>query len=278
VPEPTWGNHLKIAADAGVEVRRYRYLDATTKTSLDFEGMMADLATLEEGSSILLHACAHNPTGVDPSRDQWKAIARALGEKKVQILIDCAYQGFASGDPEEDAWALRHFVWEGHNVALAQSYAKNFGLYGERVGALSFVCNSTEEKANLESQLKALIRPMYSNPPVHGARVVSEVLGDPELAAQWRQECKSMADRIKDMRQALRSSLEDDQKSPKDWSHITSQIGMFAFTGLTKDQVLYMRKEFNVYCTADGRISVAGLTNDNVAYVAQAIHAATQHA
>ena len=274
LPEPTWGNHVKIAKDSGVQVRRYRYLD-DTMTKLDFDGMLQDLDTIEDGTSILLHACAHNPTGVDPSRDQWTAIASTLKKKQVQVFFDFAYQGFASGDPEADAWALRHFVKEGHHVALAQSYAKNFGLYGERVGALSFVCASTAEKASLESQLKALIRPMYSNPPVHGARVVAEVLGDPELKAQWFSECKLMADRIKDMRHALRSALEDDLKSSKSWAHITDQIGMFAFTGLTSDQVIKMREDYKVYCTLDGRISVAGLTPANVPFVAKAIHAVT---
>ncbi|MEO1460571.1 MAG: aminotransferase class I/II-fold pyridoxal phosphate-dependent enzyme, partial [Pseudomonadota bacterium] len=176
-------------------------------------------------------------------------ISQVLKPKNVQVFFDCAYQGFASGDAEADAWALRHFVAEGHAVALAQSYAKNFGLYGERVGALSFVCASPDEKTRLESQLKVLIRPMYSNPPVHGARVVAQVLGDPALFAQWKTECAGMADRIKAMRAALRSALEQDLKSAKNWSHVTDQIGMFAYTGLTKDQVLAMSEQFHVYCT-----------------------------
>ena len=275
MPEPTWGNHTKIAENAGIEVRRYRYLDAKTKTTLDVEGLLEDLSQVEDGSSILLHACAHNPTGVDPSQDTWKQMSDVLKAKKVQIFFDCAYQGFASGDAEKDAWALRKFVDDGHSVALAQSYAKNFGLYGERVGALSFVCDSTAEKNSLESQLKAIIRPTYSSPPVHGARVVAKVLSDPTLRAQWATECKAMADRIKDMRSSLKGALID-CGSTKNWDHITSQIGMFAFTGLSKDQVLNMRNEFHVYCTLDGRISVAGLTNDNVNYVAKAMHMVTK--
>ncbi|KAJ8604164.1 hypothetical protein CTAYLR_008577 [Chrysophaeum taylorii] len=275
VPSPTWGNHPNIAKDAGLEVRRYRYLDDKTKTSLDFEGLMEDLEhTVEPGSAILLHACAHNPTGVDPSREQWARISRALAQKDVQVFFDCAYQGFASGDPENDAWAIRKFVEDGHNILLAQSYAKNFGLYGERVGALSAVCEDPQQAKALESQLKRIIRPMYSNPPVHGARVVATVLADPNLKARWADECKQMADRIQGMRLALKSSLED-LGSTKDWSHITAQIGMFAFTGLTQDQVLTLRQRFHIYCTLDGRISVAGLTSANVHYVAQAIHEIT---
>lgn len=275
MPEPTWGNHVKIAADAGLEVRRYRYLDSTM-TSLDAKGMLEDIEGIEEGSCVLLHACAHNPTGVDPTRDQWAALSRLLLNKRVQVFFDCAYQGFASGDAEADAWAIRKFVEDGHQIMLAQSFAKNFGLYGERVGALSAVCADPDEAKVLESQLKALIRPMYSSPPVHGARVVATVLADPQLRAQWSRECKLMADRIKDMRTQLRAALEA-AGSAKDWTHITDQIGMFAFTGLSKDQVVAMRDHFNVYCTLDGRISVAGLNADNVTYVAKTIHAVSSH-
>lgn len=275
MPTPTWGNHHKIAGDAGIEVRQYRYLDEKTKTSLDFKGLMEDLKTkVEDGTSIMFHACAHNPTGVDPSRDQWLEMSKVLKFKKVQIFFDCAYQGFASGDAESDAWALRRFVKDGHKILLAQSYAKNFGLYGERVGALSAVCESAEEAKALESQLKGIIRPMYSSPPVHGARVVAEVLSDPELRTQWTEECKQMAERIHDMRSALKDALVK-HGSKKDWSHITSQIGMFAFTGLSKDQVLAMRDKYHIYCTLDGRISVAGLTTKNVDYVAKAMHEIT---
>jgi aspartate aminotransferase len=275
MPEPTWGNHAKVFQDAGVEVRRYRYLDSDTKTTLDYEGMKEDLMKAEAGSCILLHACAHNPTGVDPSPDQWRDLSSALKQTDLQLFFDCAYQGFASGDAEADAVALRSFVADGHQILLCQSYAKNFGLYGERVGALSAVCASTEEKAALESQLKAIIRPMYSSPPIHGARIVKEVLGDAALRAQWTGECKEMANRIQEMRSLLREGLKE-AGSTKDWSHITDQIGMFAYTGLSKEQVQKMRDESAVYCTLDGRISVAGLNRDNVAYVAAAIHAVSK--
>mmetsp|Transcript_17389 Transcript_17389/g.69875 ORF Transcript_17389/g.69875 Transcript_17389/m.69875 type:complete len:440 (-) Transcript_17389:1056-2375(-) len=276
MPEPTWGNHPKIAKDAGLEVKRYRYLDASTKTTLDIDGLLEDVASnVEDGATIMFHACAHNPTGVDPTPAQWAAISATLKQRpSVQIFFDCAYQGFASGDAEADAAALRTFVADGHAIMLAQSYAKNFGLYGERVGALSAVCADAAEARALESQLKVLIRPMYSSPPVHGAKVVAAVLKDPALRAQWSQECAGMAARIKAMRALLKTSLEA-EGSTKDWSHVTDQIGMFAFTGLSEDQVKRLRAEFHVYCTLDGRISVAGLTEDNVKYVAAAMHAVT---
>ena len=236
--------------------------------------MVEDLGTAAAGSAVLLHACAHNPTGVDPSMDQWRELSAVLKGTGTQLFFDCAYQGFASGDAERDAAGLRHFVADGHEIMLAQSYAKNFGLYGERVGALSAVCATADEAKALESQLKAVIRPMYSSPPVHGAKIVAEVLSDPDLRATWTTECKAMADRIGGMRTALRAKLTE-AGSTRDWSHITDQIGMFAYTGLTSDQVLAIRAQFHVYCTEDGRISVAGLNDGNVGHVAEAIHAVT---
>ena len=274
VSDPTWGNHIPIMELAGLEVRKYRYLDRKTN-GLDYEAFLEDIDAAPAGSVFLLHACAHNPTGVDPTRDQWDAVSKKILAKGHHVLMDCAYQGFASGDAEADAVALRSFVEDGHQILLCQSYAKNFGLYGERVGALSAVCASKEEKAALESQLKAIIRPMYSSPPIHGARIVKEVLGDAALRAQWTGECKEMAARIQDMRALLREGLAE-AGSTRDWSHITDQIGMFAYTGLSKEQVQQMRDESAVYCTLDGRISVAGLNRDNVAYVAAAIHAVSK--
>ena len=190
------------------------------------------------------------------------------------LFFDSAYQGFASGDAEADAFAIRHFVDQGHSFALAQSFAKNFGLYGERVGVLSMVCGTPDEAAAVESQLKIIIRPMYSNPPIHGARIVATVLGDAALQAQWRAECKEMADRIIAMRAALRGALEA-SGSKLSWTHVTSQIGMFCFSGMSEPQVLALREKYHIYLTKDGRISMAGITSANVKYVADAIHAVT---
>jgi aspartate aminotransferase len=187
-----------------------------------------------------------------------------------------AYQGFASGDCTRDAYALRKFVNDGHQVVLSQSFAKNMGLYGERVGSFSIVCTDPEERARVESQLKIVIRPMYSNPPIHGAHIVSTVLNSPELKKEWLGEVKMMADRIIDMRHQLRNHLENTFHSNKKWNHITDQIGMFCFSGMSPEQVNEIRSDWHVYLTQDGRISMAGITTENVKYLAEAIHNVTK--
>jgi len=176
---------------------------------------------------VLLHACAHNPTGIDPTQAQWAEISDIVKEKKLFPFFDMAYQGFASGSTSKDAFAVRHFVSEGHQVALAQSFAKNMGLYGERIGAFSLTTSSPEEKARVDSQLKIVIRPMYSNPPLHGARIANAILSNADLYAQWESEVKGMAERIISMREKLYNTLTHDLKTPGDWGHIKSQIGMF---------------------------------------------------
>jgi len=206
VPSPTWGNHIKIFDEAGLDVRRYRYYDSKTNR-LDYNGLIEDLKDAPDGSVILLHACAHNPTGCDPTMDQWSDISSLIKSKSHHVFFDSAYQGFASGDAEADAAALRFFVSEGHNVVLAQSFAKNFGLYGERTGTLSVVCNSAEEKSAVMSQLKLIIRPMYSSPPIHGSSIVKTVLTDDNLTTEYYSNCKEMADRIKSMRGKLVETL-----------------------------------------------------------------------
>ena len=190
------------------------------------------------------------------------------------MLMDCAYQGFASGDAEKDAFAIRLFVEEGHSLLLAQSFAKNFGLYGERVGTLSVLCQDKEEAARVLSQLKLIIRPMYSSPPIHGALIVKEVLSDAALSKQYYAECAAMAERIGGMRLRLREEIEA-AGSTHDWSHVTDQIGMFAFTGMTAEMCDELTAEHAIYLTKDGRISIAGLNAGNVATVARAIHAVT---
>lgn len=280
LPNPTWGNHIPIMKDAGMEVRRYTYYEPASR-GLDFAGLMKDLEGAPDGSIFLLHACAHNPTGVDPTLEQWKKIADTMKAKQHVPFFDCAYQGFASGDASRDAAAVRFFVEEGHNVILSQSYAKNFGLYGERVGALSVVTDSKEEAERVQSQLKIIIRPMYSNPPIHGALIVSTILSDEHLKKQWYEECKGMADRIISMRSALRSAiekLEKDNGVKSDWNHITAQIGMFCYTGLTEAQVARMIEMHHIYLTKDGRISMAGVTTKNVEYIAQSIAEVVQNA
>jgi aspartate aminotransferase len=229
IPDPTWGNHIAIFEECGLEVVRYRYYNRATN-GLNFDGMLEDLKAAPEGAVVLLHACAHNPTGCDPSKEQWQTISALIKEKNLQVFFDSAYQGFASGDAEADGFALRYFVEQGHNVMLAQSFAKNFGLYGERCGTLSFVTNNADEKERVMSQVKRIIRPMYSSPPVHGSSIVRTVLTNEELTKQYYEECAFMANRIGSMRKLLVDELKN-AGSTHDWSHITSQIGMFAYTG-----------------------------------------------
>jgi aspartate aminotransferase len=241
IPTPSWANHAAVFKDSGLTIEKYRYYNKDT-IGLDFEGMVADIKGAPKGSIFLLHACAHNPTGVDPTPEQWKEISKAVKSGEHFAFFDMAYQGFASGDTDKDAFALRHFIEQGHNVALAQSFAKNMGLYGERVGAFSIVCADAEEKKRVDSQIKILVRPLYSNPPIHGARIASEILNDASLNKQWLGEVKGMAERIITMRALLKKNLED-LGSKHDWSHITNQIGMFAYTGLTAEQMDKLAKE-----------------------------------
>ncbi|KAK0198397.1 glutamic oxaloacetic transaminase AAT1 [Armillaria mellea] len=275
LPTPSWGNHTPIFRDSGLEVRNYRYFDKGT-VGLDFEGLKADLKAAPEQSIVLLHACAHNPTGIDPTPEQWKEISDIVQEKKLFPFFDMAYQGFASGSTSRDAFAVRHFVSQGHQVALAQSFAKNMGLYGERVGAFSLTTADPAEKARVDSQLKIVIRPMYSNPPMHGALIANGILSDPALYTEWEAEVKGMADRIISMREKLYNMLSKDLKTPGEWGHIKSQIGMFSFTGLTQPQTKALAEKAHVYMTADGRISMAGLNAGNIEYFAESVDAAVK--
>ncbi|OIW27905.1 hypothetical protein CONLIGDRAFT_453919 [Coniochaeta ligniaria NRRL 30616] len=269
VPNPSWANHGAVFKDAGLEVDKYRYYNKDT-IGLDFEGLLADVKAAPKESIFLFHACAHNPTGIDPTPEQWQQIEAAVKANGHYCFFDMAYQGFASGDINKDAYAVRYFVEKGHNICLAQSFAKNMGLYGERVGAFSILTESAEEKKRVDSQVKILVRPLYSNPPIHGARIASEILNSPALYDQWLVEVKEMADRIITMRALLKDNLEK-LGSKHDWSHITSQIGMFAYTGLTPEQMDKLAREHSVYATKDGRISVAGITSENVGRLAEAI-------
>lgn len=270
VPDPTWGNHHAIFKNVGLQVHKYRYYDAKN-SDLNFDGLMQDLKQMPAGSVVLLHACAHNPTGMDPTLEQWKQISDTMKQGKLVPFFDCAYQGFASGDATKDAAAIRMFVEDGHLLATVQSFSKNFGLYGHRLGALSIVGSTPDEASRVVSQLKMVIRPMYSNPPRYGARVVETILSDPQLKADFVEECRGMADRINSMRILLQSKL-GEAGSTRNWEHITKQIGMFAYSGLNKDQVMEMRTKHHLYCTLDGRISMAGVTSGNVDYIANAIH------
>ncbi|KAL3500530.1 hypothetical protein ACH5RR_039623 [Cinchona calisaya] len=272
IPLPTWGNHPKVFTLAGLSVKSFRYYDPTTR-GLNFQGLLEDLQSAPSGAIVLLHACAHNPTGVDPTPQQWEQIRQLLRSKALLPFFDSAYQGFASGSLDTDAQSVRMFVADGGECLVAQSYAKNMGLYGERVGALSIVCRAADVASRVESQLKLVIRPMYSNPPIHGASIVATILKDRNMFQDWTLELKAMADRIISMRQQLFDAL-CARGTPGDWSHIIRQIGMFTFTGLNLDQVAFMTKEYHIYMTSDGRISMAGLSSRTVPHLADAIHAA----
>lgn len=272
---PTWANHNQIFTNVGLPIAQYPYFSKSTK-GLDFEGMKSAIQNAPERSVILLHACAHNPTGVDPTREQWKEIAAVMKSKSHFPFFDCAYQGFASGDLAQDAWAVRYFIEQGFELCVAQSFAKNFGLYGERAGCFHFVTSPANDAQDtikrIASQLAILQRSEISNPPAYGARIASLILNDPALFKMWEDNLRTMSGRIKDMRIALRSILEE-LGTPGTWNHITDQIGMFSFTGLSEQQVLAIRKESHVYMTKNGRISMAGLNTGNVEYFAKAVDA-----
>ncbi|KAI1619036.1 aspartate aminotransferase [Exophiala viscosa] len=270
---PTWANHNQIFTNVHLSIKQYPYFSAKTKM-LDLEGMLSTLKSAPQGSIVLLHACAHNPTGVDPTQDQWKQIAEVVRSNKLFPFFDCAYQGFASGDLAKDNFAIRYFVEEGFELVIAQSFAKNFGLYGERAGAFHFVASpgssAQDVVKRVGSQLAILQRSEISNPPAYGARIASIVLNDEALFKQWEEDLRTMSGRIIEMRKSLKAEL-DKLDTPGKWDHITSQIGMFSFTGLTEAQVLGIREKWHVYMTKNGRISMAGLNTNNVKYFAEAL-------
>ena len=270
---PTWANHNQIFSNVHLPIATYPYFSRQTK-GLDFAGMKKAISDAPDHSIILLHACAHNPTGVDPTQAQWKELAVLLKQKSHFPFFDCAYQGFASGDLAKDAWAVHYFVEQGFELCIAQSFAKNFGLYGERAGCFHFVTGpgSDAQKTigRIASQLAILQRSEISNPPAYGARIASLVLNDETLFKEWEANLRTMSGRIIDMRKALRGKLEE-MGTPGTWNHITDQIGMFSFTGLSEKQVLELREVAHIYMTKNGRISMAGLNTGNVEYFARAV-------
>lgn len=275
IPSPTWNNHRDIVPDAGLgEARTFRYLHAASG-GVDMPGLLADLAAAPAGSLVILHGCAQNPTGADPTLAEWGDILCIVRQRRLVPFFDVAYQGFASGDLDADAASVRLFADAGIDMLLSQSFAKNMGLYGQRIGSLSVVLSErtaavAATAAAVRSQLKAVIRPMYSSPPAHGARIVAGVLGNAATYRAWQAELAAMARRIGDMRGALKAAL-DANGAPGDWSRIVKQQGMFSFTGLSAAHVAYLRAEHHIYMTSDGRVSMAGLTTSTVQQVADAI-------
>jgi aromatic-amino-acid transaminase len=268
ISDPSWENHRALFINAGFTVETYPYYDAA-RQGVNAEAMLAALNAAPAGTIVVLHACCHNPTGYDLSTAQWDAVIEAVKTRGLVAFLDMAYQGFGDGIAEDGA-VVRRFAEAGMDFFVSTSFSKSFSLYGERVGALSVVCESKEEAARVLSQLKIVIRTNYSNPPTHGAQVVATVLTTPALRQQWEQELAGMRNRIK----AMRSALVDKLKAAgvaKDLSFITTQRGMFSYSGLTKAQMERLRSEFGVYGVDSGRICVAALNDKNIGYVAESI-------
>ena len=270
ISNPTWANHRAVFTAAGLEVKEYGYYNADTK-DLDFDAMLADLAQAKAGDVVLLHGCCHNPTGIDPTAEQWQQLAKLSAEKGWLPLFDFAYQGFAKGI-EEDAYGLRVFAEHNKELLIASSFSKNFGLYNERVGAFTLVASDAAVADTAFSQVKTIIRANYSNPPSHGAAVVALVAEDPELYQDWLNELAEMRDRIQEMRTLLVEKLSG-RGVDQDFSFIARQNGMFSFSGLNKEQVERLKNEFGIYIVGSGRISVAGITKSNIDALCDAIAA-----
>ena len=268
ISDPSWENHRALFTEAGFTVESYPYYDAATR-GVNFDGMLAALNATAPGTVVVLHACCHNPTGYDITSEQWDQVVATVKAKNLTAFLDMAYQGFAHGLTQDGA-AVQKFVAAGLNFLVSTSFSKSFSLYGERVGALSVLCQSKEEADRVLSQLKIMIRTNYSNPPTHGGAVVAAVLGNPELRALWEKELASMRERIKQMRTLLVEKLKA-AGVKQDMSFITQQISMFSYSGLTKDQMVRLRNEFGVYGTDTGRMCVAALNSKNIDYVCASI-------
>ncbi|URQ62066.1 aspartate/tyrosine/aromatic aminotransferase [Pantoea alhagi] len=268
ISNPSWPNHKNVFSAAGLEVCEYDYYDAESH-QLDFDAMLASLRGAKAGDVVLFHGCCHNPTGIDPTAEQWAQLAQLSKASGWLPLFDFAYQGFARG-LEEDAEGLRIFAASHEELIVASSYSKNFGLYNERVGAFTLVAADASVADIAFSQVKYTIRANYSNPPAHGAAVVATILGNDALRAIWEQELTDMRQRIHRMRQLFVNTLQE-KGANRDFSFITHQNGMFSFSGLSKDQVIRLREEFGVYAVNSGRVNVAGMTPDNMAALCEAI-------
>ena len=268
ISAPTWPNHNAIFQAVGINIRDYRYYDKTAH-ALDWDGLIADLSQAQAGDVVLLHGCCHNPTGIDPTPEQWDALAKMSAEKGWLPLFDFAYQGFANG-LEQDAYGLRAFAKLNKELLVASSYSKNFGMYNERVGAFTVVAADEETANRAFSQVKTIIRTLYSNPASHGGNTIALVLQDPELKAQWIAELDEMRARIKEMRQKFVDLLKE-KGAKQDFGFIIEQNGMFSFSGLSPEQVDRLKDEFAIYAVRSGRINVAGITADNIGYLCESI-------
>lgn len=273
VSNPTWANHVSMIPEAGLTNKYYRYWD-TKNLRIDFEGLIEDLMNAPDNSTILLHACGHNPTGIDPTKEQWKKIAEVMKKKNHLPFFDCAYQGFASGNIDNDAWAIRYFAEQNFEMMISQSFSKNMGLYGERVGCLHFIFPEVKEASTMASivsdNLSSITRAMYSNAPSFGAKIAEKILTQDDLKTQWFKDMTTMSGRIVTIRKELSKRFKE-LGTPGNWDHFSKQIGMFSYSGLTEPQVEKLNNEYSIYFTKNGRISIAGLNMNNIDYFIKSV-------
>lgn len=268
LPEQTWQNHHLVFRKAKLEVHTYPYYDPKTHT-LNFSALCDTIKNMPAKSILLLHGCCHNPTGVDLSIDQWHTLSSIILKQGIIPFFDFAYQGFGEG-LEEDARAIRYFFEQGHEMLLAYSFSKNFGLYGERAGLLAVVAKDEEKVPRVASHIKQIIRSIYSNPPLHAAKIVSKILSTESLRLEWENELRNMRERIQKMRTSLVEGLGQQKKN--DYRFMNTQKGIFSYTGLSQEQVGQLREKYGIYMLFDGRMNIAGLNTHNLDYVIQAIN------
>jgi aspartate/tyrosine/aromatic aminotransferase len=268
IPSPSWPNHKAIFGRCGLKVHYYRYFDEV-KHALNFEGMCEDIESMPPGSVLLLQAGCHNPTGIDPTFEQWQHLSLLLRRQNIIPFFDFAYQGFANA-VDEDARAIRYFVEQGHEILVANSFSKNFGLYNERAGMLSVVTSSRESARKVGSQVKQIIRNNYSNPPRHGVQIISDILASESLRKEWLQELGNMRSRIEEMRIAFEAGLQS-RYEEIDWSYIGQQKGFFSYFGLNKEHVQCLLRDYAIYMPSNGRINIAGLNIHNLDYVIESV-------
>lgn len=266
--QPTWPNHRGVFHSAGLEVKEYRYYDPQNH-NIAFDALLSDLENIPEGDAVLFHGCCHNPTGIDPTAEQWQQILAVATKKRWLPVFDLAYQGFGQG-LEEDVVGVRLFANALPELLIASSYSKNFGLYNERVGALTLIAENADIADKAFSQVKTIIRTNYSNPPSHGGNIVAHILNNPELKEEWIAELTVMRQRIHRMRQLFVKTLQE-KGTNQDFSFIVKQNGMFSFSGLNEEQVLTLRNDYGIYIVNSGRINVAGMTLDNMSLLCESI-------
>lgn len=274
IPNPSWAYHAPMFELSGVNTAFYRYYDERNH-EIDFSGLMTDLTHMPDNAMILFQMVGHNPAASDPTPEMWREMSHILKKKNVLIFFDMAYQGFGSGCTETDAFAVRHFIHEGHKVVFAQSYSKNMGMYSVRVGAVTFMINRPEDEVFLMDQIKHLIKCCYGQPPIHGSQVVEEIFKNKELEKSWREELKMMRDRIHKMRELLTVRLKATGTS-RDWNHIMKQQGMFLYSGLSVDQCEKLIRDHSIYVVKNGRMAMPGINENNVDYVAECLHQVTK--